>query len=134
VFDPAGGMSAVHASTFFGNEIAATVAGRVVGRCLDKRFQKHVARVGQQLGTGLQAIMNEHSHVVVGVRGRGMLYGVEVIDPVLRDPLIRGCARRGLICQPSGHDATVLVMPPLVISGGEVDEGLGWFEQAVARL
>jgi len=68
------------------------------------------------------------------VRGRGMLFGVEVNDPILRDPFVRACARRGLICSPSEHDATMMVMPPLVISPGEIGEGLGRFEAALVSM
>ena len=124
----------VHESTFLGNEIAAAVAGRVIGRYVDPYFRLHVAEVGERLGEGLRTIMDGYPNLIAEVRGRGLLYGVEVTDPILRDPLVRACARRGLISQPSEHDATVTVMPPLVISPGEVGEGLGRFEAALASL
>ena len=124
----------IHASTFLGNEIAAAVAGRVIGRYLDPHFRVHVSDVGDRLGDGLRTMMHRYPNLITEVRGRGMLYGVEVTDAILRDPFVRACARRGLICSPSEHDATVMVMPPLVISPGEIGEGLGRFEAALVSM
>lgn len=123
-----------HESTFLGNEIAAAVAGRVIGRYVDPHFRVHVADVGERLGDGLRTIKNRYPNLIADVRGRGLLYGVEVTDPILRDPLARACARRGLILASSDDDATVTVMPPLVMSLGEVGEGLGRFEAALASM
>ena len=134
IFVDDAGMSAIHESTSLGNEIAAAVAGPVIRRYLDPAFRMAVTDAGTRLGDGLRSILRDHDDVLVEVRGRGLLYGVEVADPVLRDPLLRACSRRGLICQTSRHDATVVVMPPLVISPGEIDEGLGIFDAAVSRL
>lgn len=133
-FESVASASSIHASTFLGNEIAAAVAGRVIGRYVDPNFRVHVADVGERLGEGLRTIANRYPNLITEMRGRGLLYGLEVTDPILRDPLVRACARRGLICPPSEHDATVMVMPPLVISPGEVGEGLSRFEAALASM
>jgi acetylornithine/succinyldiaminopimelate/putrescine aminotransferase len=127
-------LATIHHSTSLGNEIAAAVAGPVIRRYLDPGFQLAVSDAGTRLGDGLRSIQLEHDELIVAVRGRGHLYGVEVADALLRDPLLRACSRRGLICQTSRHESTVVVMPPLVISPGEIDEGLGIFAAAVARL
>jgi acetylornithine/N-succinyldiaminopimelate aminotransferase len=133
-FESFNSSSTIHASTFLGNEIAAVVAGRIIDRYLDPDFQVHVADVGDRLGNGVRAVASRYPNLIADVRGSGLLYGVEVTDPIFRDPLIRACSRRGLTCPPSGHEATMLVMPPLVISPGEVGEGLSRLEAALASM
>ena len=69
------------------------------------------------------------------VRGRGLMLGMEIIDPAGQDglgqpaadgdkarKLQRACLERGLIVELGGrHGATVRFLPPLIISDAEVD-------------
>jgi len=69
------------------------------------------------------------------VRGRGLMLGMEIIDPASQDALgqpaadgerarqlQRACLERGLIVELGGrHSATVRFLPPLIISEAEID-------------
>jgi len=63
-----------------------SLAGRVIGRYVDPYFRVHVADVGERLGAGLRTILHRYPNLIAEVRGRGPLFGVEVTDPILRDP------------------------------------------------
>ena len=68
---------------------ALAVAGRVIGRYVDPYFRVHVAEVAERLGEGLRTIMDGYPNLIAEVRGHRLLYGVEVTDPTLHDPLVR---------------------------------------------
>ncbi|MNH38314.1 Diaminobutyrate--2-oxoglutarate aminotransferase [compost metagenome] len=93
---------------------------------------KHLARDYPQLGD---------------VRGRGLMQGVEIIDPAaatdaLGHPLANGalasriqreCLKRGLILEVGGrHGAVVRFLPPLIITAAQVDEVIERFSRALA--
>ncbi|MDR7454629.1 MAG: aminotransferase class III-fold pyridoxal phosphate-dependent enzyme, partial [Armatimonadota bacterium] len=73
----------------------------------------------------------------------GLMIGVEFVDPdeggapngaaVRR--VLEGCLERGLLLYPAGPAGSVLrVIPPLVVSAGQLDEGLRIIEEVVHSL
>jgi 4-aminobutyrate aminotransferase len=77
------------------------------------------------------------------VRGRGLMIGVEFVDPsqagapaghVVRRILERSL-QRGLLLYPAGYAGHVLrVIPPLTVTAAELDEGLTILETVVRGL
>jgi diaminobutyrate-2-oxoglutarate transaminase len=82
------------------------------------------------------------------VRGRGLMIGVEVVDPSGRKDRLghyppcgeraariqEECFKRGLIIEVGGRRSSVLrFLPPLTITAQETAEVLSVFEQAVAE-
>jgi putrescine aminotransferase len=69
------------------------------------------------------------------VRGRGLMIGVELPDPRLGPLLTVLLAERGVLAlYANNNPATLIVMPPLVISADEVDEILGAFAGAFEAM
>jgi 4-aminobutyrate aminotransferase len=79
--------------------------------------------MGEQLKRGISDISNDIRTGIVGIRGMGLMIGLEFNSKERRDQLITEAFRNGLLLLPAGQKA-MRVIPPLVISSEEVDEGL----------
>lgn len=127
------GRPPLHRSSFMGGEVAASVAGQVADRYQDRALAEHVGVVAGRLGAGLEKIRQAHPRTVVEVRGRGLIYGVNLPGP-LAPTLVELCWKRGLFLHSSIDLSTVTVMPPLVTTAEEIDTGLDRFAEAVSEL
>jgi acetylornithine/N-succinyldiaminopimelate aminotransferase len=111
-----------HASTFGGNPVAAAAACAVVEAIDDVLLENVVAR-GEQLTAGLRALPG-----VREVRGRGLLLAA-LLD-CEAGPVVDACRGRGLLVLTAGSDVLRL-LPPLVVTEAEVDEGLALLGEAL---
>ena len=123
-----------HAGTFRGNQLAMAAGDATLRFIQREGICSHVRNVGARLQTLLQGLQAEFDWVG-DVRGRGLMLGMEIIDPASQDglgqpaadgdkarKLQRACLERGLIVELGGrHGATVRFLPPLIISDAEVD-------------
>ena len=107
-----------HGSTFGGNPMSAAAAN-VVMDTLTPEFLSQVAEKGRYLREGIAKL---NSPYVSGVRGMGLMIGAGVqgmTHKELKDRLMA----EGLLCLTAGAD-TLRLLPPLVITKDEIDEGL----------
>src|SRR5262249_31525365 len=99
-----------HASTFGGNPVCLAAALETV-RLLEEQYTANAARVGEFLRDKLEHLKNQ-GKVVTDVRGRGLMIGVQVATPALRDSIILDRFRHGLLMLVAGA-STILLSPPL---------------------
>jgi predicted acetylornithine/succinylornithine family transaminase len=111
-----------HGSTFGGNPVASAAACAVV-EAIDEELLANVTARGHQLADGLRALPG-----VGTVRGRGLLVGAVLDRPA--GPVVDACRERGLLALTAGIDVLRL-LPPLVVSGAEVDEALAIIGEAL---
>jgi 4-aminobutyrate aminotransferase len=119
-------------STFGGNPIAMAAAGATLDYVLRHDLQTNAARLGTLIITGLRAAA-ERLAVVGEVRGKGLMFAIELTDPATgeRSPALAArvmeeTRRRGLLCGMGGLYGNVIRMaPPLTLTEAEAKEGLG---------
>ncbi|MFP6851330.1 MAG: diaminobutyrate--2-oxoglutarate transaminase [Pseudomonas sp.] len=123
-----------HAGTFRGNQLAMAAGNATLRFIQQEELTTHVRHVGHQLQLLLQGLRAEFDWVG-DVRGRGLMLGMEIVDPESSDSLgrpaadgdrasklQRACLERGLIVELGGrHGATVRFLPPLIISEMEIE-------------
>jgi hypothetical protein len=78
-----------------------------------EQYVANAASVGAFLLGKLQELLKGQK-TVVDVRGRGLMIGVEMETPALRDRIINECFRRGLLVLGAGP-STIRLSPPLMI-------------------
>jgi diaminobutyrate-2-oxoglutarate transaminase len=124
-----------HAGTFRGNQLAMAAGLATLRFIKRERLAERAEVLGRRLLARLSGLARGHA-CVGEVRGRGLMIGVEIVEPngakdrqghamacpELASALQRACLERGLILELGGrHGSTVRLLPPLVISEGEID-------------
>lgn len=116
----------MHGTTFGGNPLACAAGLAVVGEITKPGFVASVAARGEQLRTGLIALVGAGR-----VRGRGLLVGVQLDQEPAN--LVKAAREDGLIVGPSGNN-TLRIAPPLIISSAQIDELLEKLGRALKRV
>jgi 4-aminobutyrate aminotransferase len=101
-----------HASTFGGNPVCLAAALETI-RLLQEKYVANSARVGEFLRGKLEELKSRHA-AIIDVRGRGLMIGVQISTPQLRDAIIQECFERGVLMLGAGP-STIRLCPPLVI-------------------
>jgi 4-aminobutyrate aminotransferase len=126
------GPHAVGLSTFGGNPISMAAANATLDYVLDHDLQANAARTGEIILAGLREA--ERRLAVVGaVRGRGLMFAIELVDPATGAPAPALVARfmeetkkLGLLAGKGGlYGNTLRMAPPLTLTEDEAREGLG---------
>ncbi len=114
-------------STFGGNPVACSAALAVLDVLEDERLIENAAEVGDSLRAGLAALAGRHP-VIGDVRGRGLMVGVELVEPGASLPPAVDLARaagdslreRGVLVGTTRREQNVLkIRPPLCITRDE---------------
>lgn len=116
-----------HGSTYGGNLLACRAALFVLEQLADGGLLAHVGRVGAHLESGLRALAARHA-AVRELRGRGLMWGLELDGDA--GPVVAAALERGLLVNRTAG-RVVRLLPPYVITEGEVDEGLARLDAAL---
>lgn len=122
----------MHGATFGGGATAAAAALWTLERINRPAFLSRVRRRGERLARGLEKLAHKHASVVEA-RGLGLLRAIEL--SAQHDPrqFVALARERNLLLVRGGEHA-VRVLPPLVASPGEIDEGLHRLDAALTDL
>lgn len=104
-----------HGSTFAGNPLAAAIGIAALDVLEEERLAERAARRGERLLDGLRRI---DSPLIVDVRGRGLLVGVEFGIPARR--VAEALLRHGVAAKDT-HETVLRVTPPLIVTDAEID-------------
>ncbi|WP_332899114.1 diaminobutyrate--2-oxoglutarate transaminase [Haladaptatus sp. CMSO5] len=130
-----------HAGTFRGNQLAMAAGSATIDYILDNDLDDHAARMGSRLHDALSDLLRYDC--VGDVRGRGLMLGVEFVEPDesggphppdgdLAAAVQQACLDRGLVIETGGiNSATARFLPPLIVTRGQVDEIAARFTEAV---
>jgi len=124
-----------HASTFGGNPFACAVALAVCQTLEQQNLLGNVRERGEQLRSGLRAIAQKYPHLVVEVRGWGLINGMELkadID-LTSAAVVKAAMAQGLLLVPAGPKV-VRFVPPLIVTAAEVDQALQVIDRTLATV
>lgn len=118
-----------HAATFGGNPFASAVALETLTTILEEDLPGRAARLGARI-LGRLRTLQARLPVIKVLRGRGLLIGIEVAADT--KAIVAKCMERGLLILTAGENVLRLV-PPLILSEAEADEGLAILEGVLAE-
>ncbi|MEM9644380.1 MAG: diaminobutyrate--2-oxoglutarate transaminase [Planctomycetota bacterium] len=121
-----------HTGTFRGNNLAFVAAAAVLDHWREPAFEMEVTRRGIIVEDHLREIVESFPSQGFKVRGRGLIWGLDVQDGEKAKRIIQECFRLGVLMESSGADDEVLkVMPALTIERELLVEGLSALTEAV---
>ncbi|MFI8456439.1 diaminobutyrate--2-oxoglutarate transaminase family protein [Kitasatospora sp. NPDC085464] len=135
-----------HTGTFRGNTLAMAAGAATLRYVAAHGLAERAAVVGDRMAARLRDLAGELP-VIGDVRGRGLMIGVELVDPTAEpdacgarpaDPALavrvrEACLTRGLIVELGGrHDAVLRLLPPLTVTDEQVAAVLERLADAIA--
>ena len=131
-------LTANSISTFGGNPISTAAAKATLDYLLDHDLQANAAKLGSRLIDGLREVADNHD-VVGDVRGKGLMIGVELVEPGGTTPSPAAAVRvleetraRGLLVGKGGlHNNVIRLAPPMTLTEDEAEEALGILTESI---
>jgi acetylornithine/succinyldiaminopimelate/putrescine aminotransferase len=119
-----------HGTTYGGNLLACRAALVFLEALVEGGLMRHVAAVGPRLEAGLRGLAARYAQVRQ-VRGRGLIWGLDLDRDAA--PVVQAALGRGLIVNRTS-ETVVRLLPPLVISEPQIEEGLTLLEGAFSEV
>lgn len=122
-----------HLTTFGGNAVSCAAARAAIKFMQREDLPGKARERGQQFMDGLRDIQSRHE-IVTDVRGRGLLIGLEFVDPETTARFDSEAYDRGVIMGAAtiNNESVVRLAPPLVITEQQIERALGIIEESIA--
>jgi 4-aminobutyrate aminotransferase len=128
-----------HGSTFGGNPVSCAAALAGIDAMEAEELPQNARELGERALARLGAIAGRHQ--TMRVRGLGLMIGIELVEPDGRRPrpdlaeeLVHGIIESGVLVIRSGPEGNVVrILPPLVITDGELELALDAIESSAER-
>ena len=120
-----------HGTTYGGNLLACRAALCVLGSIFDGGLLANIARVGRHFEQRLRAIAAARPSLVREIRGSGLMWGMELTRDAA--PVVPAALERGVVVNRTA-ETVVRLLPPLVITEADVDEGLTRLDAALGAV
>lgn len=120
-----------HGTTYGGNPLACRAALTVIEIIEEEGLLANAQQVGDYLMAQLRALQAE-GLPIREVRGRGLMIGVELSQPIARTVVQKALEHR-LILNAVG-DSILRIVPPLVITPADADEAVAILRRVITDL
>ncbi|MCW5934988.1 MAG: acetylornithine transaminase [Fimbriimonadia bacterium] len=110
-----------HGSTFGGNALAATAAMTVIEIIEEEGLRQNAEAIGNYF-RALLCALKDQGCPIQEVRGRGLMIGVGLSQPVARETA-KHALKKGLLVNPVG-DHTLRIVPPLILNESQVNQAV----------
>jgi acetylornithine/succinyldiaminopimelate/putrescine aminotransferase len=116
-----------HGSTYGGNLLACRAALCVLEQLVEGGLIAQIERIGQRVEERLHAMVAAHP-IVKEVRGAGLIWGLDLKRDAT--PVVPAALSRRVVVNRTA-ETVVRLLPPLVITSDEIDEGLERLDAAL---
>ncbi len=122
----------LHSSTFGGNPLACAAGIATIDVIREEGLVERARELGEYMLAGLQSLAQRHPGLVKGVRGKGLLIGVDFTDPDIVLLVTAEALQRGVIVFYSlNNPSTFRIAPPLIITRGQIDQAIAALDGAI---
>lgn len=120
-----------HGTTFGGNPLATAAANAVLDILADEELTANARETGAYLQGRLAELSETFPEIVGEVRGKGLMIGVGLHQPVAKAIVKRALLEHGLVINATS-DTTLRLLPPLTLTKAEADEAVALLRDAIA--
>jgi acetylornithine/N-succinyldiaminopimelate aminotransferase len=115
-----------HGTTFGGNPVSCAAGLAVIRTIAGEGLLDHVKRVGELIRRGVEGL---HSPAIAGVRGAGLLLGIELTAPVSA-AVAKSLQEAGFLVNPIQPDV-IRLAPPLILTTEQAEAFVAALGEAV---
>ncbi len=138
----------IHAGTFRGTQLAMAAGNCLMKKVRERKFLDDVKRKGKLFMEHFNSLKKDVS-VIGDVRGRGMMCGIEIVDPKSKPDHLgsrsgggeiaaeiqKKCVENGLIMEKGGRDGAVLrCLTALNISDADLTKGIDILTETIKTV
>ena len=120
-----------HGSTFGGNPVGCSIALKVIELIEKEKILSNVTKLSEILISELEKLVEKHHNKISGVRGKGLMIGVECVE---KNSIITDIAFQNGLLLVNAANNVVRFLPPLNISENEVMEALKKFDETLSNI
>ena len=124
-----------HGGTFGGNPVCCAAGVATIKAIKQEKMLANAAKLGAYLKTKLIELKEDYPELIIDVRGRGLMIGVDFGASELVKKVINACLEKRLVLISTGGDGTVIrFIPALNVKKAEIDTALKIFALALANV
>lgn len=125
-----------HNGTFRGNNHAfVTAATALQLYWSDQKFELEIQRKANLINSALRNIQDKNKFLVAGLKGKGMMQGIECHSGDIANQVCQHAFERGLIIETAGNRGQVVkCFCPLTISDADLRNGMDILEKSFAAV
>jgi 4-aminobutyrate aminotransferase len=127
-----------HLFTYSGHAPSAAVALKIIETIEQNKLIEHAHQMGTMLMSKLYALKNTYNNIIVDVRGKGLMIGIEInimTDSLAGKVFATRCVEKGLYVGFFGVNGEVIrIEPPLIIKQNHVQEILRIIEEVALEM
>jgi acetylornithine/N-succinyldiaminopimelate aminotransferase len=120
-----------HGTTFGGNPLVCASGYAVTKYIIEQKIPENAYQMGCYLQSKLEVLKNKYT-CITDVRGLGLLIGIE-FNKDIAEAVMYACLEKGLVINHLKPNM-LRVIPPLIISKAEVDEGMSILDGALEKI
>lgn len=125
----------MHTTTFGGNPLACAAAIATFNVLIEENLPARSAELGEYMLGGLRNAAGEFQHLVMEIRGKGLLIGIEFHTDEIGYEVSKGMFDSGVLVAGTLINAkTIRIEPPLTITYQEADRVIVSFRNALMQV
>ncbi len=131
--EAASGMTpGAHGSTYGGNPLAMAVSHAVLDVLLAPDFLPNLSETAAYFDRALTQLAQEEGDLVIATRGKGFMRGIKLAATIPARQFAEQAVADAILVAPAA-DNVIRLLPPLIITREEIDEGMRRLKAALAR-
>ena len=124
-----------HTGTFRGNNLAFIASTQCLDYWDNNDLSEAVKYKSKIMKEEIEKIAEKFPELEAKVRGRGMVYGLEIPEHNFGSEVSKKCFENGLIIELAGaEDQVVKFLPPLIIDEALLKEGISIVEKSIEEI
>jgi len=122
-----------HGGTYCGNPLGCAVSYAVIKYLIDNNIEKNVNETGSITFEYLNKLQKEFPGIIAGIRGRGLLIAIEMVNDGITSAVQRDCLENGLIINVT-HGNVIRIFPALTVTIDEMNKSLELLRSSVVKF